>query len=142
VSVTQTQYPKSVKHGVDYLTDTIDVMLLTGSTYDATDEFVSDVNSDEITGTGYTAGGATLATPTSSYDAGTNTWSFGFDDPTWATATFSTTAAVVYKNTGTASTSPVIGYIDFGGAQAPAGVDFTLHVNAAGLLTRQVVAAS
>jgi hypothetical protein len=142
MALTQTEYPKCVKHGVDYLTDAITVMLLTGSTYDATHEFLTDVNADEITGTGYTAGGLLLATPVATYDAGTNTWKFSFDDPTWPTATFSTDAAAVFKDTGVAATSPLIGYVDFGGTQAPAGVDFTLHVSASGLITRQVVAAS
>lgn len=49
---------------VDYDTDTIKGALVTGYTFSGTDAHWSDVSSHEVTGTGYTAGGATLASKT------------------------------------------------------------------------------
>ncbi len=142
MAVTATQYPKSMLHGIGYLTDTLKCALVTSSyTYSATHEFFSDIT-NEITGTGYSAGGETLTTPAGSYDSGTKTETYSFDDITWTGATFTCRGAVVYKDTGTAGTSPVLGFVDFGTNQSPSAVDFTLHINAAGLITRQIVAAS
>jgi hypothetical protein len=44
--------------------------------------------------------------------------------------------AIIYKDTGTAATSPLIGYVDFGATQAPAGVDFIIQWGAAGVLKK------
>lgn len=66
----------------DYLSDTIKVSLR-ASTYTPaldTHETYSDLT-NEVSGTGYTAGGATLGTKTLTYTAA-NSWS-----PTWATGT-------------------------------------------------------
>ncbi len=142
MAVVATQYPKSVLHGIDMINDTLKVLLVTSSyTYDATHEYLSDI-SHEITGTGYSAGGATLTTPSDTYDVGTNAYIFTYDDAVWAAASFVTRAAVVYKSTGTAGTSVLIGYINFGSDQAIDDTTFTLHVNAAGLLRRQVIPAA
>lgn len=47
---------------IDLANDTIKVMLLTSSyTPDLDHDFVDDVSANEVSGTGYTAGGATLA---------------------------------------------------------------------------------
>ena len=142
MAITATQYPLSVTHGIDYAVDTIMVALVTsGYTYSATHEFFSDITS-EVVGTAYVAGGATMTTPTQAWDAGTTTEKFSFDDVVWATATFTARGAVVYKSTGTSTTSPLLGFVDFGADQNPVATNFTLHVNAAGLLTRQIIAAS
>jgi hypothetical protein len=131
-----------VTHGINYLTDTIQVALVTSSfTYNAAHEFFSDVT-NEITGTGYTAGGKVMTTPVGTWDSGTMTEKFVFDDVVWTTATFTVRRAIVYKNTGTAGTSPLMGFVDLGADYSPVGVPFTLHVNAAGLITRQILAAS
>jgi hypothetical protein len=53
----------------------------------------------------------------------------------WTTPTFSTYGAVIFKDTGTASTSPLIAFLDFGGVQSPAAGDFTVTWNASGIAT-------
>jgi hypothetical protein len=73
-----------------------------------------NVATNEITGTGYTAGGKKLTSPTATYEAGTNESRFDAADIEWTAATFTARYAVIYKNTGTSSTSPLIAYIDFG----------------------------
>jgi hypothetical protein len=80
-------------------------------------DFFNDIT-NEITGPGYSAGGATLTTQTATYDATSNTVRLKADNTIWASATLTWRYAIVYKSTGTASTSPVWGYVDFGGDES------------------------
>jgi hypothetical protein len=87
---------------IDWDTDTIKVALTT-STYTPdqdTHDFFNDVT-NEITGTGYSAGGATLTSPTVTYDTATNQVRLDAADTTWTTSTLTARYAVVYKSTGT-----------------------------------------
>ena len=121
---------------IDYLSDTIKVSLHTSTYVPAqdTDEFFSAAT-NEVSGTGYTAGGATLANKTLGYTAGTNVIKFDADDTSWATSTITARIAVIYKDTGTPSTSPVMGYVDFGADVISSGGTFQITWNAAGILT-------
>lgn len=120
---------------IDILDDTIKVSVHT-STYavsQATHDFYDDVT-NEVTSSGYTAGGTTLSNKTYSSSSLVTT----FDDTAdvvWTGVTFTARYAVLYKSTGTASTSPLIGYLDFGADQSPAGVNFTIAWNASGIFT-------
>lgn len=114
---------------VDWVGDTIKVTLHT-STYTPnqdTHDFKDDLTNELPTAGGYTAGGATLSGKSVTYTSGTNTVALLAADTTWTTATFTCRYAVVWKDTGTASTSPLLGYVDFGADQSPAGVDFVLN---------------
>ena len=110
---------------IDFSTDTFKIMLTTDAyapDWDA-HEFKSDVT-DEITGTGYTAGGATLTGVAWTYLSGQAT--LAADSVIWTTATFTAHYAVIYKNTGVAGTSPLLSYVDFDANRSPAGVDFEI----------------
>lgn len=113
---------------INLSTDVIKVMLVT-SAYtpaQATDQFVSVPGAHEITGTGYTAGGKVL---TSVVLADTsNVFTLSAANTAWTTATFSTAFGIVYdQSVGSGySTYPMLGYIDFGGTQSPAGVTFEI----------------
>lgn len=122
---------------VDFDTDTIKVMLCT-STYvpSATAHATKSSVTNEVTGTNYTAGGKTLTSPTV-VDA-TGTITFDAADVTWtASDTGFTNAryAVIYKDTGTAATSTLIAYIDFGADKTNVGGDFSIVFNSAGIVT-------
>lgn len=122
---------------IDLDSDTIKLMLCSSSyTPDQdTHQYKSDV-SDEITGTGYTAGGATVASVVVSYNTGTNVLSFDATDVTWTTATITARYAILYDATpGSDATRPLIGYIDFGGDVTSTGADFTIVWDAAGIGT-------
>src|SRR5688572_16042188 len=97
---------------VDLLVDTIKVALVTASyTPTAGHDFFNDIT-NEVVGAGYTAGGATLGTKTTT--AGT-TAVFDAADTSWAAATITAARyAIVYKDTGNAATSPLIAAIDLG----------------------------
>lgn len=121
---------------IDLDTNTIKVALTTSSytpDQDAHDYF-NDVT-NEVTGTGYTAGGATLANKTVTYTSGTNVFKFDADDTTWAISTITARRAVIYKDTGTASTSPLIAYVDFGADVSTAAQTFQITWHANGIFT-------
>lgn len=117
----------------DWNTDTIKVALATSSYTPDQDahDFFNDIT-NEVSGTGYTAGGVTITSPTGTYDTASNEIRLDCDDPTWTTATFTARYAIFYKDTGTASTSPLIGYIDFGADASVAAGTFTIVLNASG----------
>lgn len=119
---------------IDLVTDTIKVALLASHTPNIdTHEFFDDVSADEVSGTGYTAGGATLGTKATTADNTNDRASFDCADITWSLLDVGTPShAVVYRDTGTAGTSQLICYIELG--RASNGSDYTLVVNAAGLL--------
>lgn len=97
---------------VDLDTDTLKIMLTT-SAYTPnqdTHDFRDDVT-NEVSGTGYTAGGATLAGVSASYDSGTNEVRFAWTDPTWPASSITARTAVIYKSRGgAASADELIAY--------------------------------
>lgn len=78
--------------------------------------FVNDISANEATGTGYSAGGIALASLATIVDAPTNTSAFDAADITGLSV--SCCYAVVYVDTGTPATSPLLTITDFseGGA--------------------------
>lgn len=125
---------------VNLSSDTLKVMLLsaytTGTTQDDA-QFVADVlaHATQTSGTGYTAGGQSLASVTWTQSGGTFTLDCA--DPTWATSSISASHALFYDSTpGSDATNPVLCAWDFGGTLGPSVASpFTLVVNASGLLT-------
>ena len=122
---------------IDWDTDTIKVALCTGSYIPNQDthDYFNDVT-NEVTGTGYTAGGATLASKTVTYTAGTNVTAFDAADVSWPTSTITARYAVVYVDTaGAASTDPLICYVDFGADVSSSAGTFSIQWDSAGIFT-------
>lgn len=113
---------------VDYANDTLRVALVTSSyTFSAAHDFFDDIT-NEVSGTGYTAGGETLSiTITNGKLDATNS--------TWTSATFTARGAVVYKDTGNSATSNLIAFYDFTTDKSPSNGTLTLAWNASGLIT-------
>lgn len=129
-------FKKNIMNGsIDLDTDTIKVALVT-STYtpnqDTHEDFADVTN--EVSGTGYTAGGAALANKTVTQDNTDNEGVFDADDVTWSTSTITARAAVVYKDTGTPSTSWLVCYIDFGSDKISTAGNFIIAWNAEGIV--------
>jgi hypothetical protein len=127
---------KALNKEVDFDTDTIKVALLSSSytpDQDAHDYF-NDVSSAEVSGTGYTAGGNTLGSKTATYDSANNVIVLDAADTTWSSSTITARYAVVYDSTGTASTSPLIGYVDFGSDQSSTNGNFTITWDSTGIV--------
>jgi hypothetical protein len=94
----------------DMDTDTIKIALYTSSaTLDATT--TAYTASDEVSGTGYTAGGVTLTGATIG-TSGTTAY-VDYDDPEWTTASFTARGALIYNDTTAGDNS--IAVLDFGG---------------------------
>jgi len=127
---------KALNKEVDFDSDTIKVALLTSSytPNQDTHDYFNDVSANEVTGTGYTAGGNTLASKTATYDSGTNVIVLDAADVTWASSTITARYAVVYDSTGTASTSALIGYVDFGSDQSSTNGNFTITWDSTGIV--------
>lgn len=111
-------------------------VLLTTSTYavgQTTHIYRSSVT-NEVSGTGYTAGGATITSPTNTLSNLTTTLDGA--DVTWSTATLTARYAVIYDSTTTTTTTQnLIAYVDFGGDQSTSGGDFSIVWNASGIAT-------
>lgn len=128
---------KAFNKEVDWDSDTIKVALLSSSytPNQDSDDYWNDVSSYEVTGTGYTAGGATLANKSLTYTSGTNVTKFDADDVSWTSSTITARYAVIYDSTGTASTSALIGYVDFGSNQSSSSGTFSIVWDSAGIFT-------
>lgn len=122
---------------IDFNSDTIKCALAT-STYTPdqdTHDFFNDIT-NEVVGTGYTAGGNTLANCTITYTGATNVLKIDADDTSWAASTITARYAIIYDSTpGTAATNPLILYIDFGADVISTAGTFTITFDAAGLGT-------
>jgi hypothetical protein len=122
---------------VDLDSDTLKVMLCT-STYTPnqdTHQYKSSVT-NEISGTGYTAGGQTLTSVTVTYDSASNTLTLDCADPSWASSTITARYAVFYDSSpATDATRPLISYVDFGADVTSTNGPFTITIDAAGVVT-------
>ena len=126
---------------VDFAADTIKVALCSSSYTPDQDahDFFDDITNELATAGGYTAGGATLASCAVTYDAPTNVVKLDAEDVSWADATFTARYAIIYDaQTGEASTSPLIAYVDFGEDKSPSAGTFTIQWHEDGILTATV----
>ena len=101
-----------------------DVIKLTLYTSAATLSAATTVysTSDEVVGTGYTAGGNTLAGATVSL---TGTTAFvDFTDTTWSTATITARGALIYNSS---KSDKAIAVLDFGSDKTSTAGDFTVQ---------------
>jgi hypothetical protein len=125
--------------GINFTSDTIKCALVTSAYTPSSTahEFWSNVSTHEVTGTGYTAGGVTL-TGKAVIDNNDNIVVIDCNDPTWATATISGIRyAVFYKDTGTASTSPLISYIDFVTDQSVTANNLSIAIPVTGIIASE-----
>lgn len=116
-------------NAIDLDTDTIKVMIVTsGYTASQAHDFINDASASEVSGSNYTAGGATVAGVTVALDS--NTVEFIHDDITWSQHASGFTNGrtfIWYKDTGNAATSPLIMYMseasDFGNVDGDLTLD-------------------
>lgn len=113
--------------------DTFKIALYTSSaTLDSTT--TAYTTSNEVTGTGYTAGGQTLTistAPTSTGGSGTTAW-LDFDNATWTTATITAYGALIYNssqtiNVGGSNVGRAVAVLSFGGDKTSTAGDFTVQ---------------
>jgi len=135
-SVIYNSFKKDIMNGsIDLDTDTIKIALVTSSyTPDIDNHDKFDDITNQVTGPGYTAGGETLASKTVTQDNTDNEGVFDAADVTWANSTMTARGAVIYKSTGTDSTSPLICYLDFTTDKTSSNGDFKITFDAEGIL--------
>lgn len=125
-----------ISTAVDLSSDTVKLMLLTSShTPDVDAEvFIDDVSANEVAASGtYSAGGVTL-TKSSSTDDTDNEGVFDATDVSITSATITARYGIVYKDTGTPGTSPIICGIDFGSDYSSSNGTFAITFNSEGIL--------
>lgn len=101
--------------------DTFKIALYTSSaTLGATTTAYSATN--EVSGSGYTAGGNTLTVSQVPTSTSTTAW-LDFADSTWATATITARGALIYNST---QSNRAIAVLDFGSDKSSSAGDFTI----------------
>lgn len=120
-----------VRAGINFASDSFKVMLVTSSYTPNKDthEDRADVT-NEVTGTGYTAGGV-ATTPTITLDTTNDRVDITFSNVSWASATITARAAVIYKSTGTAANDTLIAYVDFGSDVSSTNAAFAVTFSSA-----------
>lgn len=119
--------------GSNAVGDTYKVKLFTAATFNATHTTEAAAGGTEVSGNGYTAGGATLS-GVAVTTVTTNDAMFDANDVTWSASGGSIAAAYgrVYNSTD----STPLAFIDFGGTEtAGDGTDFKIVWNASGIFT-------
>ncbi len=128
---------KALNKEIDWDTDTIKVALL-NSSYSPdqdVDDYFNDVSSFQVSGTGYTAGGETLANKTATYTGATNKLVLDADDVSWTSSSITARYAVVYNSSpATDATRPLIGFVDFGTDQTTSNGTFTIVWDSNGIV--------
>lgn len=116
------------KGSIDFDTDTFKMMLVTDSyTPSKSHDFRNDVT-DEVTGTGYTAGG-NAATPTVTKDNVNNRVDISWSITSWTSSTITARAGVIYKSRGGASSADeLVGYVDFGSDVSSSSGTFSVTI--------------
>jgi hypothetical protein len=117
-------------------TATIKVMLVSDA-YSAdqdADDFIDDASGSEISGTSYNAGGSQITTATVTQDDTDNEGVFDGDDTSWAASSISAAGAVLYRDTGLDTTSPVMCYFDFGATKTSENGAFTVQWDTEGII--------
>lgn len=115
---------------IDFDTDTFKVMLTTSSYTEDKDahDFRNDVT-NEVTGTGYTAGGNTV-TVSVTLDTANDRVDISLGGTTWTTSTITARKAVYYKSRGGASSADeLIAVNDFGSDVSTSAGTFTLNAS-------------
>lgn len=134
-------FGKALNKEIDWDSDSIKVALV-GSGYTPnqdTHDYWDDVVANEVTGTGYTAGGQALASKTLTYDAASNVTVLDAADVTWSASTITARYAVIYDDSpATNAQKPLLGYVDFVTDQSSTSGNFTITWDSTGIFRLSV----
>lgn len=113
---------------IDLDTDTFKVLLTTSSyTADKDAHDKRDDVTNEVSGTGYSAGGASATVSVAAVDTANDRVVVTLGGATWSSSTITARYAVYYKSRGGASSADeLVAVIDFGGNVSTSGGTFTL----------------
>ncbi|MGZ8158347.1 MAG: hypothetical protein ACXWT4_06015 [Methylobacter sp.] len=93
---------------------------------------------NEITGTGYSAGGIAQAYTLAALDTSGNRQVITYTNITngWTGASFSAVGAIIYKDTGNAATDILMHFIDFGGTVTASSGPFSITYSQGYIINR------
>lgn len=131
------QFGTTAARRVDWVTDTI-IVSLHSSAYvpdQDTHDFFNDTT-NEIAGGNYAR--QTLATKSVNYDSATNAIQLRAAQSTFANLTNTFKWILIWKDTGSSATSPLLGYVD-AGAQSVSATNFVVTWNATDGVLKGVV---
>lgn len=117
MAVTAHAFSKFPLSQVNWTGDTIKARLTNTAPTQNTNQFLSDVGT--AVGTDQTLAGKTATTTT-------NVTSLVATPVTWSAVTGTFQYIIVYKDTGTGSTSPLIAFVDLGAASSPVAQDVVI----------------
>ena len=116
---------------IDFDTDSFKVMLVTSAYTENKDTHTkrSDIT-NEVSGTGYTAGGQAVTATVSAVDTANDRVDITFAQVTWPTSTITARKAIYYKSRGGASSADeLIAVNDFGADVTTVAGTFTLNAS-------------
>ena len=107
--------------------NTLKIALYTSSaSLGATSSAYSATN--EVSGTGYTAGGVALSSQAVAYDSTNNVAYFDAADPSWSSATITARGAIIYNNS---KSNASIAVLDFGSDYSSSNGTFQVQLPSA-----------
>lgn len=118
---------------IDWDNDVIKIALVTSAytpDIDAHTDFATHITG-EVVGTGYTAGGATLAGNAVTVDNALDLAKYSANSITWTASTITARGAVVYHSV----SGDLICYVDFVSDQSSTAGDFTINWHTNGIFT-------
>ena len=119
-------YKKEIMEGVHAAGDTYKLALFTSAASLGADTTAYGTT-NEVSGTGYTAGGATLADLVTGLSG--STAYLTFTDPSWANATITARGCLIYN---ASKSNKAVAAFDFGGDVSSTNGTFTVDLPAAG----------
>jgi hypothetical protein len=122
-------------NGANAVGDTYKLMLCSAATFNAANTTLASITRTEISGNGYTTGGATLANVAVT-TVTTNDAKFDADDVsiTASGGSIAASHAILYNDTD--ADDPPVAFLNFDGTiTATAGVPFVVQWNASGIVT-------
>jgi hypothetical protein len=127
-----TSFKKELLFGAHDLANGADTLKL--ALYDNSASFTAATTAytatNEVSGTGYSAGGGTLTNVDPSNPGGSTTAITDFDDLTFSTATITARGALIYNTTPNTTsislTNPTLVVLDFGADKTSTAGDFTI----------------
>lgn len=121
-------YKEELLQGIHSSSDTYKIALYTAANASLDANTTDYTTTGEITGTGYTAGGATLSGFAASLSSGTAQLSF--TSPSWASATITADTALVYNSS---KSNKAVAVLTFASTASTNGT-FVLTVPASGII--------
>jgi hypothetical protein len=120
----------AVTGAIDFDTDTFKMLLVTSSYAAAKSHAKRSDVTNEVSGTGYTAGGNACSVSVAAVDNTNNDVEISFTVTSWTSATITARAGVIYKSRGGASSADeLVGYVDFGSDVSSTNGTFAVTVS-------------